>query len=245
MPPRIELPKGVPLFERLLADLPPTEAKKFDRVDYDPIISVWLLPPEDAERHPLTILRRRLVAGELVATGIFLPIDPHRPRKVIPPELWDNVYIHFAKSELLWGDNKSIIKVRVLSEEENLKLRQSETGQSESKATTDPGRHAPELTEEGVLIVGKERFLFLGPKQMRLIELLVRHSDRGGARIKLLLERAGFSPSITTLDRAFQGNPSWTRLKRYLRREQGLVMLDWAECGKPAASSQNSSDPPL
>jgi hypothetical protein len=221
----LNLPKGVSLFELLLRELPPADAQHARKDGYDAL--VWVLPRQERDEHPETILIRKLSAGELVGTGIFLPIDPHRPRKIIPHELWDNVFINFDKSELIWGENRRIIKVEVLSEEESLKRRRGQTADQESKRGAIRERYVPELTEDGVLTVKTERFRFPGPKQKRLIELLIQCSEKGGSRVKPLLERAGFAPSIETLDRAFQGNHSWPLLKTYLRRRQGFVMFEW------------------
>src|SRR5690349_10822968 len=100
MPSGPELPRGTPLWEKLLQELSPGEFQRAREHGYDSL-RTWLLSPEERSRDPETCLISKLISGELVATGIYLPIDPHRPRKIIPPELWDHVLILFDKSELL------------------------------------------------------------------------------------------------------------------------------------------------
>jgi hypothetical protein len=225
MPRWIELPRGVSLFEKLLEELPEAEAHRARDEGFDYLARVWILPDNERKRHPANTLTDRLIAGDLIGTGVFLPIDPHRPRKLIPPELWDHVLILFDKSELLLEHKKRIINVEVLSEEDRRTLDPSAS--PKNKLTTDPRGNSPVLTDEGVLLVGEERLVFRGQKQRRLVELLIQCSETGGASTKVLLERAGFSPSVTTLDRAFQGNPSWALLRSHLSRKQGIVTLDW------------------
>lgn len=224
---RDQLPRGVSLLEALMRSLSSIEKKRMAEYGERATELKFFLEGDDRDhwyfRHPF---EKRFVgqlsSRHLVATGILKPPDPRRPRRVIPFELWEFVYVDFERSAILW-ENREYVHVEVLTATEFEAWNQ---GRADGTVQRVPSQDSVTLSEDGVLRIGDQRMVFRGAKQRRLVELLIETLKRDEPQtVSKLLAKAGFSASVTTLSRAFQGNPSWSMLRQYIERPHGLVLL--------------------
>ena len=221
-----QMPRGVTLIEALLLDVSPKDRERLKEYG-ERATDIGSFLPGDNDRGEWYFRWRfekpfeaKLASGELVATGIRLPVSAHRPRKEIPADLWRFVFVNYDKSSISWA-NKEILEVEVLLADEYNQMRNTTVNSSSAHVATEYS-----LSEEGVLLASGDRMIFRGKKQRKLIELLLKgYRNNQLQETKRLLEQAKFSPSVTSLARAFQNNPSWQKLKHYVRKERGLVIL--------------------
>ena len=94
-----------------------------------------------------------------------------------------------------------------------------------------------ELSPNGQLRIGREFLQFGGIRQFSLVKQLLATALTGKpAKISIILDASGFSPSVDTLNKAFKNNPSWPVLKKYLVQQQGFVRLAFE------AENENGAD---
>src|SRR4029453_18773440 len=114
-----ELPRGVTLLEALLRDVGPEVRHQLVEYGERATTEMFELPDGKFSRYFRLRFERafqaKLISGDLVGTGVYLPPDPQRPRRVIPAELWKHVFVNYEESLIEWGNNRKIVDIEVLT----------------------------------------------------------------------------------------------------------------------------------
>ena len=226
------LPVGLPLIEALLQDMTPAARKRLQ--EYGERATEWMdfLPGDDdgswyfRSRYERAF-EKKLESGDLIGTGILKPLDARRPRRVISPELWSFGFKNYEQSSLIL-DKQEFVEIEVFPASEFVEKNKQKTIEGFSSGTVAANAIGADITfsGSGVLKIGPDTLIFNGPKQRKLIEVLIEnYKANNPCKVSALLEQAGFSFNVDTLGKAFGKNKSWPKLVRYLKRDNGHVLL--------------------
>lgn len=231
-------PKGLKLLDALIRDITPAQRARLEEYGNEANSFHFSLPGDDntEDTWPVSYrwtlespFKKKLIEGELVATGIIMPPDPREPRRVIPPELWSLAWADFDKSSLENDDVWKYVNIEILLlSEYEAWLKKVTTFESSGLQNNKPDgklkKLAFEIMEDGQVRIGQKYLHFRGTRQFSLVKQLLA-TGLTGKPIKLLaiLGDCGFAPSVDSLSKAFKDNPSWPLLRPHIIHQQGFV----------------------